>query len=343
MASDVSTSHLVDGAPRARPVTQWPEPSRLWIASAPRTWRLTSELWCDLAIAELGGLQKPAVDIGLPDLDTAGVDDTIYLPPVDDSLTRAREDLAGELVSAGVPVLLQVKPGQTAPDGVIAVYDLLRPLLDGEPERLAEIPKGTAAIWPLIPGISDYPEVWDEGLDYCQAVGVDCVQPIILDLSPVAKRKLAEGRSEEVFDALFHSRQDGRRQRAFASLAAERGFKVFLPRPEASSVVPRVLSNRKIAEQLALAGELWLRLGRPVGPGQALLRAARGAESTNRDLAGLAREKNLKVLDWLDNRSRDIAEQFSEHGTSARVERLLGQYLGTVEDDDGAEDPPDPR
>ncbi|MEM1182548.1 MAG: hypothetical protein AAGM22_29645 [Acidobacteriota bacterium] len=343
MAPDIGTTHAVDGAPRARPVTQWPEPSRLWIASAPRTWRLTSELWCDLAIAELGGLQKPAVDIGMPDLDIEGVDDTIYIPPVDSSLISARDELASELVEGGVPVLLQIKPGETAPEGVIAVYDLLRPLLDGEPERLAEIPKGTAAIWPLIPGISDYPEGWDEGFDYLQAVGVETVQPIILDLSPVARRKLAEGRSEEVFDALFHARQDGRRQRAFASLASERGLKPFLARPEASTVVPRVLSNRKIAEQLALAGELWLRLGRAVGPGQALLRAARGAESTNRDLAGLAREKNLKVLDWLDNRSRDIAEQWSEHGSSQRVKHLLAQYLGTVEDDDGAEDPPDPR
>ena len=343
MTDKAEAIQTVDGAPRTRPVTQWPEPSRLWIASAPRTWRLTSSLWCDLATAELGGLHKPALEIGLPDLDVEGVDDTLYLPPVDQSLTSERNRLAIELVAAGVPVLVQLAPGETAPEGANLVYDLLGPLLAGEPEQLGQLPRGAATIWPMIPGISDYPEVWDEGLDYLEVIGASCVQPIVLDLSPVAKRKLAEGRSEEVFDALFHSRQDGRRQRAFASRAAERGIQIFYPRPEARSVLPRVKSNRKIAEQLALAGELWLRMGRAVGPGQGLLRAARGAESTHRDLAAVASEDNLKVLDWLDARSRDIVTQWSTEARSDRVERLVGQYLGTIEDDDGVGDAPEPN
>ena len=184
-------------------MTQWPEPGRLWIGCAPRTWRLTSELWCDLATAELGGLQKPALEIGLPDLDIEGVDDTMYLPPVVKPLVSDRNRLAMELVSVGVPVLMQVVPGDTVPDGATAVYDLLGSLLAGEPERLAKLPQGANAVWPMIPGISDYPEVWDEGLDYLEAVGVECVQPILLDLSPVARRKLAEGRSEGSFRRSF--------------------------------------------------------------------------------------------------------------------------------------------
>ena len=80
-----------------------------------------------------------------------------------------------------------------------------------------------------------------------------------------------------------------------------------------------------------------------MGPGQGLLRAARGAESTNHDLAGLAREKNLKVIDWLDARSREIIDHWTAEGRSRRVERLIGQYIGTIDDDDGVGDAPDPN
>ncbi|MEM6797442.1 MAG: hypothetical protein AAF725_25965, partial [Acidobacteriota bacterium] len=327
-----------DNAPRARPVTQWPEPARCWVAFAPRTWRLCEQIWTNLASGELSGFKKAAVETGVPDLDTEGLDDFLYLPAVDPSLENARLELAASLAEQEVPVLLQRFPGDKAAPNVVNVYDLLPALLDAEPERLAVLPKGALAVWPMIPGISDYPECWDEGLDSLEVAGVSCVQPLMLDLPPLIRRKLAEGRSEDVFDALFHVQHDGRRQRAFSSFAHKRGFEVFMPRPVTGAVAPRVRSNRRIAEQLALAGELWLRLGRAVGAGQALLRAARGAESTHHDLAALAREKNLRVIDWFDGRARDIVTEWAEEERSGRVERLLGQYLNVIEDDGGAAD-----
>ena len=92
---------------------------------------------------------------------------------------------------------------------------------------------------------------------------------------------------------LFH--REPRAERDFARVAHRHGLAPFLPRP-----LPRPpmlgAGNRRIGGALALAAEVWLRLGRPVETGQALYRDARWADRTTYDLEALAREGNLGVL-----------------------------------------------
>ena len=85
--------------------------------------------------------------------------------------------------------------------------------------------------------------------------------------------------------------------------------------------------NRRLAADLALAGELWLRLGRSETTGQALFRAARGADATARDLTALAREGNLDVLDWLDATGVEVVREAVTGGRSALIDSLLEEYL----------------
>ncbi len=95
-------------------------------------------------------------------------------------------------------------------------------------------------------------------------------------------------------------------------------------------------ANRRIGGVLALAAEIWLRLGRPVETGQALYRDARWADRTTYDLEALAREGNLGVLP-LDPLSREIVAECEEAGESEHLARLLQEYLAPEEDPGAAE------
>jgi hypothetical protein len=75
-------------------------------------------------------------------------------------------------------------------------------------------------------------------------------------------------------------------------------------------------------------GELWLRLGRPVGRGQAFLRAMRWVDRSRRSLAALAREGNLGVLPWLDAESAQLVEEVLLGGSCALLDQLLAEYVG---------------
>ena len=80
--------------------------------------------------------------------------------------------------------------------------------------------------------------------------------------------------------------------------------------------------NRRIGGALALAAEIWLRLGRPIETGQALYRDARWVDRSTYDLEALAREGNLGVLP-LDPLSREIVAEYEEAGESERLAQLL--------------------
>ncbi|MCG8461050.1 MAG: hypothetical protein MI919_32600 [Holophagales bacterium] len=191
----------------------------------------------------------------------------------------------------------------------------------------------------MIPGLTDELELWDDGLELLALRGVACVQPLILELTPVQRRRLAEGRDEQVFDALFHGRLDSRVERGFSGRAYGHGLQLFAERPHAGGVGLRKRSNRAIAAQLTLAGELWLRLDRSTTVGQGLLRAARGAESTHHDLAAIAREGNLDVIDWLTVLARELVEEWVESGAASLVAELRNEYL-RVRPSNGAPGPP---
>lgn len=258
----------------------------------------------------------------------------------------AREELAGDRLAAGIPVLVQVTLGsavtaaeqsesggghpepsfptqQTSGEAVadfLIVIDLVGPLLAGNLAALERAPAGAAAAWPLLPGITDDPALWEEGCARLTAAGVRHAQAVAVRLTPRQRRWLVERRPEVSFDALFHRRPLP--ERAFDQVAFRHGLEPFPPRPLPGA--PRaVRSNRRLAGALALAGELWLRLGRPERQGEALYRAARLADQTDLDLEALAREGNLGVLEWLDPVGRELIEG----GASPLLAELRQEYL----------------
>jgi hypothetical protein len=95
--------------------------------------------------------------------------------------------------------------------------------------------------------------------------------------------------------------------------------------------------NRRIGAALALAAELWLRMGHPVETGQALYRDARWADRSSYDLEALTREGNLGVLP-LDPLSREIVAECAEEEESERLARLLAEYLA-LEETSGVDEP----
>ncbi len=303
-----------------------PEPARLWIVYASRTWPAGTAPWTDLAAGRLRALDPRGADLGgLPEVDAADLDDLFYLPPVVAGLAPARDRWAAGLIESGTPVLIQLEPGAvTEASEARAVFDLLRPLLAGDLERLARLPAGADAVWPLIPGLTDSPELWDRGCELLARAGVAGVQPVTVELEPADRRRLVELGGEGAFGALFHGAAPSERE--FARRAAGHGLSVFLGRPAAWGPA-RQIRNRRLAADLALAGELWLRLGRSIGGGQALFRAARGADGTGRDLTAVAREGNLGILGWLDEQAVGMVDEIVSTGRSSLLESLLEEYL----------------
>lgn len=309
----------------SRPVQQIPEPSRFWIAHAPRSWKALNTPWSDLASGRFEGFQRRS-DPALSEIDAADLDDVFYIPPVDPKLRRQRNEQVQALVEAGTSVLVHALPGEeNLPEAATVVYDLLQPLIDGELERLLTLPPGSTAAWPLIPGLTDPPETCDEGCALLASRGVRCVQPLTLELTPLASRRLAEGREDDIFDALFHGAPMS--ERKFSRIAGSHELAPFMERPPVA-LAPRYRSNRQIATKLAMIAEYWLRLEKSLIRGQCFLRAARSTEKTHHHLAALTKEKNLKIITWLDTRSHDLVKEIVLTGSSALLDRLASEYLG---------------
>ena len=309
--------------PATHPVEQLPEPARFWIAYAPRSWRSAPGLWTDLASGRLKGSRASGATI--PDLEASDLDDLFYLPPVAPEHAEERDRLASEMMAHGTPVLVQLRPGEsTAAEGAQVVYDLLDGLLDGELSHFSDLPYGSAAVWPLIAGISDRRDVWDRGCSALANGGVRVVQALVVEMTPQMRRHLAEDRDGDAFDALFHGEQPS--ERTFAIWARGFGLDPFVPRLVVGRS-PMQIRNRRIASDLALAGELWLRLQRKVATGHALFRAARGAEHTRHDLTALVREENLSQMNWLDAHSIGVVEEIVRTGGASLLQELLDEYL----------------
>lgn len=324
-----------------RPSTQIPEPDRLWIRYAPKTWAAGPDadgpLWLDLARGHLGAPGEG----GRPLLPPGSFDDVVYVPPLAPGAADARaerdRDVAG-IVAEGTPVLLHLLPGDPPPpEGVTGVVDLLDALVERRLDDLSAIPAGAvAAVWPLVGGLTDDEELREEGLARLADAGLRAVQPVAPDLPPADRRRLAEGRDERVFDALFHGppadpRRFSHRARELWRVPEEPGAEAWrsvvfigrpLPRPPLAGE-----SQRQVAGLLLVAGELELRLGRH-GRGQAHFRAARWIDGTQYDLKVLAGEGNLSVIPWLDPASRRIVEEWARAGRSEIVDRLGLEYLG---------------
>jgi len=331
------------GSRSSLPWTQLPEPDRFWIRFAPRSWPAApapdGPLWLDLARGRLGAPGEGAE----PLLPTGPFDDVLYVPPVASRDAGARRERAAldravaEIVAEGTPVVVHLFPGDPPPpEGATGVVDLLDALVERRLDDLAAIPPGAAAaVWPLLPGLTDGEELREEGLARLAEAGLRVVQPVAPDLPPPDRRRLAEGRDERVFDALFHgppadprsfSRHAcGRWRLADGSGGAVWERVLFLPRPLPSPPLAGA-SQREVAGLLLAAGELELRLGRH-GRGQAHFRAARWIDRTQYDLKVLTAEGNLSVIPWLDPASRQIVEEWARAGRSEVVDRLAAEYL----------------
>jgi len=330
-------------APRAaRWAEQLPDPGRFWIRYVPRTWEPPEHPWVHLAEARLGEWGRtvsqkiaPAAESisALESLSDTPLDDVLYLPPVPSRRAAARDKLASSRLVDGTPVVLQLLPGDesTVPavSGVAFVYDLLAALLIRDLERLDRFqhPARAVAVWPLIAGLTDDPELWDAGCARLAAAGVRCVQAITPALDPASRRRLADRfgkeREEEVFDALFH--REPPPERDFARRAHRHGLDPFLRRPLPRPPVLRI-ENRRLGGALALLAELWLRAGRPEVQGQSFYRAARWIDQTAYDVAALERDGNLAVLPF-DAASRAVVADLLETGESSLLDTLLAEYL----------------
>lgn len=318
----------------ARPTVRTPEPAFLWIRYAPRGWPAPAAPWLDLARGELGepGPEAAAAGAaGLPEVAGGPFDDVVWLPPVPEALRGERDRLADRLLAAGTPVLVQALPGErVAPPAATVVVDLTAALLAATGDEpfgtaLSRLAAGSTALWPLVAGLTDGPQRVAAGLDALAAAGVAIVQPVVPRLAPADRRRLAETAGEEAFDRLFHGGEPD--ERAFARAAAARGIGFLVPRP-----LPRPplagAGNRRLAGWLAVAADLWLRLGRAPSQGQAFFRAARWADETGYDLPALARDGNLGVVAEVDAASRALIEEAAATGERpALVGELTECYL----------------
>lgn len=337
-------------AEAARPTVRAPEPGFLWIRYAPRGWPAPPVPWLDLARGGLGapgrgkapgdagaqtGVHPPGAATPLPELAGGPFDDVVWLPPVPAALRDERDRLAAGMLAAGTPVLVQALPGErVASRGATVVFDLTAALLAGSGERallpalaaaLSRLPAGSAALWPLISGLTDRTELVAAGLDALAAAGATVVQPVVPSLSAGDRRRLAAAAGEEAFDRLFHGGDPD--ERAFARAAAARGIGFLVPRPLPLPPLAGA-GNRRIAGWLAVAADLWLRLGRPPSQGQAFFRAARWADETGYDLPALARDGNLGVVAEVDAASRVLIEEAAATGERpALLGELTDRYL----------------
>jgi hypothetical protein len=334
-------SRAAEASRPLRPAALLPEAGRFWIRYVPKVWEPPEQPWVHLAEGRLGewgraAAQKAAAGTNstFAVLAEEPLDDVLYLPPVPSRRAAARDKLASSRLVDGTPVVIQLFPGEESSvpvvSGVAFVFDLLPALLARDLDRLGKVPTGGAAVWPLIPGLTDDPALWDEGCARLAAAGARCVQALSPALSPSDRRRLAERwgkekeeEQEELFEALFH--REPPPERDFARVAHRHGLEPFLPRPLPRPPVLRI-DNRRIGGVLALIAELWLRLGRSEEQGQTFFRDARWIDSTHYDVEAVADEGNLGVLP-LDPASHAALAELMQAGQVALLDELMEQYV----------------
>ena len=296
------------------------EPGRLWIRSVPTAWPGVDGLWTHFASRGLG----VAGEAPLPAMIVPPIDGALYLPPVAPALEGELAVLIAACRDRGAALVVQRRvgaPGAAAED----VLDLLAALLEQGAAALSGLETPCRiAVWPLIAGLTDGVDDWQLGIEALVAAGVRTVVPIALELGPAERRRLAALTDESGYQRLFHGAAPA--ERDFARCAAERGLAVFAPPPTLSNSPAEQFAQR-VAADLLLAAELWLRLGRLESAGQELLRAARWTREAARDLRALAREGNLGVLPWLDERSRQLVLELAAGQPSTLLAELEREYL----------------
>ena len=256
--------------------------------------------------------------------DDSDLDDVLYIPPVDSHLTSSRDSLLDSLADRGIPVLVQLRPGERWERGEPAICDLLEPLLDGEIDRLSSLSRSVAAVWPLVPGYTSSESMWISGIEKLRDAGVHTIQPVTLNLTPGERRKVVDRAGDQGFEELFHGARPA--ERDFSRAVAACGLESVIRRP-LSRQRDVIRENRRIAEILYCVAEIWLGLGRSEGAGQSVYASARRIDSDLRDYRAICREGNLGVVTWLDPVSRDVIETWVGSGTTPVLDELKAEYL----------------
>lgn len=319
-----------EAARPSKPASQLPEPGRFWVRYVPRAWEMPDRPWVHLGGARLGEWVRRGSPRPMETLAANPLDDVLYIPPVPAKRGPARDELATARLMDGTPLVVQLFPGEEPKippvQGVTFVFDLLAVLMDGDLGKLDRLPAGSSAVWPLIPGLTDDPSLWDEGCRRLALSGARCAQALAPALTPPDRHRIldeVESR-DELFDALFH--REPPPERDFARAAHRHGLDPFLARPlPRAPIVGR--ENRRIGEVLALIAELCQRLDRAVEQGQAFYRAARWVDETTYDLEALAHEGNLAVIKAFDERSLAVVAEVVETGESELLAELLAEYV----------------
>ncbi len=299
------------------------EPAHLWIRFRPSRWPGPEPPWLDLALGGLGN-SRAGSSLEIPSARLDALDDLVYLPPVAAERRPERDRLVTRLTERGLPLLVQLRPGEPpVASPAVNVFDPLPSLLAGDLEPLAALPAGSMVVWGLVAGITDDPELCRRGLERLARAGVENVIAVAPRLEPRQKRQLAAD-DEGVFARLFHGGPPG--ERAFARLAAAAGLATRLERPAPPAGTPRS-GNHRVAGRLVEIADLWLLLGRPEADAQELFRAARWIEQAEHDLAALAREGNLGVLAWLSSKARRQVEASLADDAPPLLVELEAEYL----------------
>lgn len=305
--------------------------SRLWVRHAPKRWPTAKRPYLDLAERRIvWPAASPAAPAVLPAAPLTA-SDIMLLPPVENARSGEKAGLLQSLEIAGGSALDQrfaddLEGG--APDGMVAA-DLLFPLLQGDLAVIDAMPPTAIALVALLPGGGSPKEHWAPLLARLARRTPHAVVGIAPELSPLDRRRLVEALGEERFEEVHHGRSAGAElERDFARAVAAAGMSPFVERPELA-LPPRAARNRALAAALFEIGERWLALGRSEAEGAAILAAARHVEGSDRDLAALARERQLALLPFLSPLARSVVEEVAEDGRSGLLASLRGEWLGS--------------
>ena len=310
-------------APRWR--LHLPDPGRGWVRYAPAVWP-AAESWIDVP-GERWGTSGGRVPFPVePD---PPADDVLWLPPVAGHRAAERDAWASARAEQGTPVVVQVFPGERAPEGCHAAFDLSDAVIAGQAvsadDFAAADPASAVALWPVLPGIERDAYFREQTFNSLAAAGLRSLLVVRPELRPADRRHLASLVGDERYGAVFHGEAGSRR--VIAREARRYGMEPFSRRPPLAVGDP-LAANRRVAEIFGLLGELWSRLGLPAEPGQGFFSAMRAADRFPHSLARLHEERNLGVLPWLDESRRKIVEEVLTRDRSSLCDELTARYAG---------------
>lgn len=315
-----------------------PSPFRGWIRWRPREWPAPPRPWFDVATRRIGWPDEGApATAPLPD-DLPRRPGLAALPPLAAARRPEREALRDRLEAANCAVVdvLLADDGAAGGSGRFVWVDPLDAWLSGGEAGdwtravvAATAGAEVAIAVPLVAGVTPEGDALADWLDRFRSFAPAAVLGVVAELSPYERRRLVEARGESSFDAVFHGRPMA--EHDFARAVASRGLRTLPRRQLLATLPPRLTRNLELAGALWETAELALRLRTSEAECAGLFAAARRVEATPHDLAALAREGNLGVLEWPSPVALEVVEQLLSSGASGRLDALRHQWARGVD------------